>query len=289
VTAFLPTVISSRSEVYASFAAGMPAADGARALGLHLEGPFLSTARAGAHPLDAIEAAEEAAPAIERLIDAGLVRLVTLAPERKGAAELCARLRGRGVAVSLGHTDASWDEMRAAIDAGAVMATHLYNAMSPFHHREPGAVGAALTDDRIAVGLIADQIHSHPAALRLALAAKGAARVVLVTDAISAAGMPPGTYALGARQVRVDATTARLDDGTLAGSVLTMDRAVREMIAATGASVDAALRMASAVPARIAAVERRKGRLAAGLDADLVCLDADLRVAATFVAGQRVF
>jgi N-acetylglucosamine-6-phosphate deacetylase len=288
VTAFLPTLVSSAPELYRRAGAMLVAGKGARAIGLHLEGPFLSPARAGAHPRGAIEEAESARGAIEALIAAGAVRLVTLAPERPGALEMCRSLAARGVSVSLGHTDATWAEMRAGIDAGAVMVTHLYNAMSPFHHREPGAVGTALSDDRVAVGIIADPIHCHPAALRLALAAKGPGRVALVTDAMAAAGMPPGEYALGARQVTVSGGACRLADGTLAGSILTLDAAVRAMVSAAGAAVGDALRMASAVPARLAGLSGRKGALATGMDADLVLLDESLAVQATFVAGERV-
>jgi len=286
VTSFLPTLISSAPAVYAA-PPDIGGGAGAQALGLHLEGPFLSPGRAGAHPLEAIEAAEAARPAIEALVETGAVRLVTLAPERAGALDLCAWLCARGVAVSLGHTDATWDQMRAGIDAGAVMVTHLYNAMSPLHHREPGAVGAALTDDRVAVGLIADPAHCHPVAMRLALAAKGASAIALVTDAIAATGMPPGTYRLGSREVQFDGTTARLADGTLAGSTLTLDQAVRFMVSDCGATPAEAIRMATSVPARILELPR-KGRLAPGLDADLVLLDSSLHVQATFVAGQRV-
>lgn len=289
VTSFLPTLISSAAEVY-SRAAGLSSVVGAgrpgraTALGLHLEGPLLAPTRAGAHPRGAIEAAAGADAAIEALVAAGLVRLVTLAPERPGALERCRELVARGVAVSLGHTEATHDELRAGVDAGAVLVTHLYNAMSPLHHRAPGAVGAALTDERVAVGLIADGVHCHPAALRLALAAKGAARIALVTDGIAAMGMPAGVWSLGAARVHVDGASCRLADGTLAGSVLTLDRAVRAMVAA-GATAAQALTMASAVPAGLLGLAG-KGRLAPGADADVVLLDESLRVVAALVGGQ---
>src|SRR5262249_4010433 len=146
---------------------GTAAPGRAAALGLHLEGPLLAPSRAGAHPRGAIEAAGGAAAAVEALVAARLVRLGTLAPERPGAPALCRALVGRGVTVSLGHTEATFEEMVAGIDAGAALVTHLYDAMSPLHHRAPGAVGAGLTDPRVAVGLIADGVHCHPAALRL--------------------------------------------------------------------------------------------------------------------------
>ena len=193
---------------------------------------------------------------------------MTLAPERRARSRASARLRDAGVTVSLGHTDATFDQMLAGIDAGATLVTHLYNAMSPFQHRAPGAVGAALTDDRVAVALIADGVHAHPAALNVALRAKGAGGVVLVTDAIAAAGAPPGRYQLAGVPVVSDGASARLTDGTLAGSTLTMDRAVRAMVSLGGARLEDALAMASSVPAAIAGLADT-GRIAVGQVADL--------------------
>ncbi len=289
VTTFLPTLLSSSADVYPrALEAFLAARDatGARPLGLHLEGPFLSLRRAGAHRRQAIEGAP--AGLLDALPGGESVRVVTLAPELEGATERIRRLSARGVVVSLGHTDASHDEFVAGVDAGATMATHLYNAMSGFAHRAPGAVGAALVDDRVTVGLIADGVHSHPAAVRLALRAKGPDRVVLVSDAIAGAGMEPGVYELGGQEIVVDQTQARLGDGTLAGSVLTLDQAVRNVVAWTGCGVAAACRMASEVPARLLGLAA-KGRLAAGCDADLVLLDDDLRVQSTLREGRSVY
>ncbi len=289
VTAFLPTVITSPAatyrQVFDSFDAAR-GAPGACPLGLHLEGPFLSPARPGAHRRDLVEAAEPGL--LDALLDGDALRLMTLAPERPGAGERIRRLRDRGVLVSLGHTDATWEEFRAGVDAGASMATHLYNVMSPFLHRAPGAIGAALTDDRVTVGLIVDGVHAHPASVDLAIRAKGVERVALVTDAMAAAGMHPGTYALGGRRVLVDETSARLEDGTLAGSILTLDQAVRNVVHWTGTSPVDALRMASEVPARLLGLER-VGRLVIGFDADLALFDADLRVQATIVKGRMAY
>lgn len=289
VTAYLPTLISSPAPTYdALFAAFEAALDapGARALGVHLEGPFLSPARKGAHPLAAIEAADP--ELFERLLANDRVRLMTLAPERAGGIERVRRLRGRGVVASLGHTDADVDEFGAGVDAGATMATHLFNAMSPFVHRAPGAAGAALTDPRVTAGLIADGVHVHPAGLRLALRAKGADGVALVTDMMAAAGMPHGTYELGSQQVTVDGSGARLADGTLAGAVLTLDEAVRNAVRWAGVGPADAIRMASEVPARGLDLADA-GRLAPGLRADLACFDTNLRVVASYVGGRRVF
>lgn len=289
VTAFLPTVISSPASFYPGLFAAVAAASvavGARPLGLHLEGPFLSPARAGAHRREVIAAASDRL--FDDLLRSEAARLVTLAPERPGGLDRIRRLRERGVVVSLGHADAGYEAFVAGVDAGATMATHLYNAMSPFGHREPGAIGAALVDDRVTVGLIADGVHCHPASVRLALNAKGAERVALVSDMMAAAGMPPGSFTLGGQSVTTDPSSARLDDGTLAGSLLTLDQAVRNVVAWTGLGPATALRLASEVPARVMGMESR-GRIAVGAAADLALFDDNLEITATIVGGDVVY
>ena len=290
VTSWLPTVITSPPSFYRELLDTFPAAaqptTGARVLGLHLEGPFLSPARKGAHRAAWIEAADESLFA--GLLASDALRLMTIAPERPDALDRIRRLRERGIVVSLGHTDATVAEFTAGIDTGATMATHLFNAMSPFGHREPGAIGAALTDDRVTAGLIADGIHSHPAALRLALRAKGPDRIALVTDMMAAAGMPPGTYPLGDQLVTTDGVSARLADGTLAGATLLMDAAVRNMVTWTGASPADAIRMATETPATILG-RADLGRLAAGNPADVTLLSDDLQVTMTLVGGQTAY
>lgn len=289
VTAFLPTVVTAPAAFYdgalAAFAAARDA-EGARPLGLHLEGPLLSPARKGAHRLEWIEAAEPSL--LERFAASDLVKIVTLAPERPGVLPAIGRLRDAGIVVSLGHTDATIDEFRAGVDAGAAMATHLFNAMSPFHHRAPGVIGAALIDDRITVGLIPDGIHCHPAALQLAVRAKGNEQIAIVTDMMAAAGMPPGTYGLMGQQVTVDGQSARLAGGTLAGSIILMDAAVRNVVRWTEATSAQALAMASEVPARVLGLART-GRLAVGNDADIAIFDESLRVQETIIGGQTVY
>jgi N-acetylglucosamine-6-phosphate deacetylase len=289
VTGFLATAISSPPEfyplLYAAFSAARDTA-GARPLGLHLEGPFLSPQRIGAHRRGVVEGADPAL--IDTLLPATDVRLMTLAPERPAALDWIWKLRENGVVISLGHTDATAEQLTRGIDAGATMATHLFNAMSPFTHRAPNAVGAILTDDRVVAGLIVDGIHTDPLSIRLAIRAKGIDGIVLVTDMMSAAGCSPGEYALGEKKVVVDASSARLEDGTLAGSIITMDEAVRNTARWGGVTVAEALAMATQVPARVIGLTNA-GRLAAGMDADVVLFDLDLHVHATYVRGRQVF
>ncbi len=289
VTSFLPTLISSAPEAYpAAFAAFEAARDapGALALGFHLEGPFLSVARKGAHPASAIENASN--ELFESLIDSKLGRLMTIAPERSGGIERIAKLKERGTVVSIGHSNATAEEFAAGVRAGVTMTTHLYNAMSPFNHRSPGVVGAALADDRVVVGLIADGVHSHSIAITLALRAKGPKRIALVTDMMAAAGMPPGTYRLGAQHVIRDENSARLTDGTLAGSVLLMDEAVRNMTRWSGLKLGEVLPMATSTPARVLC-RRDIGVIERDARADLVLLDTNGNVQKTFVGGDLVY
>lgn len=286
VTTFLPTVVSSPDECYrnlASMIGTMGDVPGARPLGFHLEGPLISEQRKGAHEREVI--ANPAGPAFRQLLSSGTVRLVTLAPERADALELIPRLRASGIAVSLGHSDATYEQFVAGVDAGATMATHVFNAMSPFEHRDPGAIGATLADSRLTAGLIPDGIHSHPASVRLAVAAKGVDRIALVTDMMSAAGMPPGEYVLAGRRVRSDGVSARLSDGTLAGAILTMDAAVRNMVRWGGVSLPDAIRMASEVPARVLGLADA-GSIVEGSAADLVLLDRSANVQLTLVGGE---
>ena len=289
VTAFLPTLVTRDQAGYRRARqafSGARWAPGARALGLHLEGPFISVSRAGAHRRELI--LDASASFADEVTDGGDVRMVTIAPERPGALELITRLRDRGIVVSLGHTDATFDQFVAGIDAGATMTTHLYNGMSLFHHRAPGAVGAALADERVVASIIADGVHAHFAALNLALRAKGPDRLALVTDAVAAAGCGAGTFSLAGEEVVSDGTVVRLADGTLAGSTLTMDRAVRTMLTFTGAQLEDALTMATETPARVLGLSTQ-GRLRVGGDADLVLWDNALEVAMTFVGGVAVY
>ncbi|MFZ0042723.1 MAG: N-acetylglucosamine-6-phosphate deacetylase [Solirubrobacteraceae bacterium] len=262
---------------------------GAAVLGCHLEGPFLSTARPGAMDPDTFADADP--EILHRLLAAanGRVRWMTLAPELPGAIELVRELASNGIVAALGHTDATYDQALAAVDAGARAATHVFNAMSPLHHREPGVLGAVLDSEGISIELICDGVHVDPAVLRLAFRAKGGQRVRLVTDAMAAAGMPDGEYRLGTATVRVTEGRATLAQGSsIAGSTLTMEMAVANAVRFLGISVEEAVAMASSIPARELGLEHCKGAIASGMDADLVILDDELRVRATLIGGTWV-
>ena len=282
VTAYLAAFITSPEAALVDALRGLPAgAAGPRVLGAHVEGPFLSPARLGTHPP---EARRDPDPALlARILDAGRVRLVTLAPELPGALELVELLVARGVVVSCGHSDASAAEAEAAFDRGAGAVTHLFNAMRPFSHRDPGIVGAALTHPGVTVQLIADGVHLAREAVLLAWSsAQG--RVALVTDAVAGAGLGDGSYALGEVPIEVQDGVVRREDGVLAGSALTMIEAIRN-VHRLGVPLEEAVRAASEVPARLLG-ETGLGRLAVGLPADLVVLDDSLEIVRTLVAGE---
>lgn len=256
----------------------------AEILGIHLEGPFINAARRGAHPAEWI--APPSLAIFQRYLDAakGRMRIMTLAPELPGAAGLISAARKAGVVVSLGHTDASYAEAMAAIAGGARHATHVFNAMRPFTHRETGVVGAVLTSPNVTAELIADGVHVDDAAIRVLLATKGPPAVILVSDGIAATGMPDGKYKLGTSEVRVAGGIARTSEGKLAGSTLTLDRALRHLLG-LGVPLHDVLPMLTSNLARLLGLERRKGSLQAGADADLLLLDDHFEVAGVMARG----
>ncbi|MBX3069403.1 MAG: N-acetylglucosamine-6-phosphate deacetylase [Thermomicrobiales bacterium] len=287
VTSWLPTVISSPPEHYPRVLRAYATSTswrGAEPLGFHLEGPFLSPQKAGAHPPDVIRGAPDSLISI--FASSNEVRLVTLAPERTGGIDRIRLLREAGKLVSLGHTNATYEELRKGIDAGAAKATHLYSTMSGLHHRAPGAVGAILVDDRITAGMISDGVHAHPGAVELAYRMKGSDGMVLVTDQMSGAGMPPGNYPIGNRLVTCDGRSAQFENGTLAGSLLTMDVAVRNMVTWGVCGAGESIQMATETPAALLGITDR-GQLQPGARADLVLLDSYLNVTETIVGGTR--
>ncbi len=343
VTAFAPTTWSASAEatlaaVESVAAVRGPVTGGAHVLGAHLEGPWLSPSRCGAQDPAALRPPDLGE--LRRLLATGGVARVTLAPELPGAQDLLDAALDAGVAMSMGHSDASYALAASAVDRGVRSATHLYNAMRPLHHRDPGVVGAVLADPRVTAELIADGTHVHPAALRVAWNAKGADGLALVSDALRPTGLPaaaapdgrtfhrsggtihgsaaPGPSSgprssrselpqpLASGRVEQDPAgvsggcgretgPARppgalpgavwLADGTLAGSTLLLDAALRTMTAATGAPLVALWPVTSRTPARVLGIDGRKGGLEPGMDGDLVLLDSDLRVLATVVAG----
>lgn len=256
----------------------------AEVLGIHFEGPFISPARRGVHPAKWI-----AAPSTEMLAQLlkearGTGQILTLAPELPGALDLIAAARKAGLVVSLGHTDATYEQAQAAIAAGASHAAHVFNAMRPFSHRGTGVIGAVLTSPKVSAELIADGVHVDEAAMRMLVDLKTPERVILVSDGMSATGMPDGKYQLGLFEVKVTGGIARNAEGKLAGSTLTLDRALRNIVA-LGVPLASALRMVTANPARQIGLGARKGVLAAGADADLVFLNEKLEVSGVMTRG----
>jgi len=282
VTAYLPTFISAPEEELLTALRSLPAdPGGARILGVHLEGPFLSKKRLGIHPAAARRDPDP--NLLERLLGAGPVRMMTLAPELPGANELIDRLLRDGVAVSAGHTDATAVEAKLGFDRGVRAVTHLFNAMRPFRHRDPGLAGAALAREDVIVQIILDGVHLAEETARLTWqAARG--RVALVTDAVAAAGMGDGFYYVGGSPINVRNGVARSLDDVLAGSSLTMIEAVRNLHA-LGASLEEAVAAATAVPARVLGATGL-GRLEVGLPADLVVLDDNLEIERVCVGGE---
>jgi N-acetylglucosamine-6-phosphate deacetylase len=297
VTSYLIGVVGTpgglpEAQIQAAVAARRASAqdtNGAEALGIHLEGPFLSERRRGAHLASWLRMpnSEET----ERLLELaeGELRLLTLAPELEGASALIARMVEAGVTVSMGHTDATYEQAREAIQHGVTHATHCCNAMRPLHHRDPGPLGAVAESPQVQGELIADGIHLHPAMLRLLVKVLGPERVVAVTDALAATGTSETTFTFNGRRARIVSGVARLENGTIAGSMLTMDQALRNVVSMTAVSLPAAVGMLTRNPARAVGAAARKGMLAPGYDADLALLDQRLAVQATIRGGVVIF
>jgi N-acetylglucosamine-6-phosphate deacetylase len=291
VTAFLPTFITSPLAEYkhklTEVLKAQKAHRGARVLGAHIEGPFLNPDKHGAH--DASLFCEPAASALETLTPIESVRMVTLAPEIKYGVEAIQWLIERRVVVSIGHSAAQEEHVLRAAAAGATCATHLYNAMPALHHRDPGLAGILLTSGKVRCGIIADGVHSHPHMVKLAYLCCGHENLYLVTDAMGAMGMPPGSYQIGGQSVTVNSGVVCLADGTLAGSVLRMDEALQNMMGFTGCSLADALDMASKNQANLLGENQRLGQIKAGYKADMILLNESLEVQATFVSGKLQF
>jgi N-acetylglucosamine-6-phosphate deacetylase len=289
--AFLPTAVTAPLErieradaaIADAIAAAPGAGDAAAMLGMHLEGPFISPARLGAHPKLNLAPAGDA---LERVLALSALKLITLAPELDGARAAIAKFAARGVAVSMGHTDATLDEARAGIAAGARMFTHTFNAMRPLRHRDPGAVGAALLPSDAFAAVIPDAVHVHPEVLRLLWRARGRDGIILVTDKVALAGTGASAD-VGRGRAHVEGGAARLDDGTLAGSVISMLDGVRVMVEQAGAGVGDAAVMAATNPARLIGAADR-GRIEPGARADLIVLTQGLQLKSVFVEGREL-
>jgi N-acetylglucosamine-6-phosphate deacetylase len=256
----------------------------AEILGIHFEGPFISPARRGVHPAKWIAA--PSTQLLQKLLAEarGTGQILTLAPELPGALELIEAARSAGLVISLGHTDATYEQAQAAIEAGASHAAHVYNAMRPFSHRGTGVLGAVLTSPKVSAELIADGVHVDETAMRMLVELKSPERVILVSDGISATGMPDGKYQLGLFEVKVSGGVARNAEGKLAGSTLTLDRALRKIVS-LGVPLASAIPMVTANPARQIGLGTRKGVLTPGADADLVFLDDKLEVSGVMTRG----
>lgn len=290
VTSFLPTIITAPPDVLTRAVKELDVlrhtSPGARSLGVHIEGPFLNPVRGGAHPRRHIRPPDRAEAAA--WADSGGVAMVTLAPELSDALDVVNDLTRRGIVASCGHCEMSTAQLDAAVAAGATAATHLFNAMGPMSARSPGSAGAVLTNGAIAAGIIVDGIHVDPIMVALAWRLMGPHRLFLVTDAIAALGVSHGSFRIGATEVRVDEHGPRTPDGVLAGSVLSMDEAVRNLVDFTGCSLAEAVTAASTTPARLLGRDD-VGTLDPGALADVVLLDAARRVVATVVGGRVVF
>lgn len=291
-TSFLPTTITQRVDAIEAALENVNGfvnnADEAEVLGIHVEGPYISTKWAGAQPIEHISE-----PSIEQFLkwqqlSGNRIKQVTVAPEIVGGFEFVQAMSEEGIISSIGHSDASSDEVEKAVQLGAKQATHLYNQMRPFHHRDTGVVGSVLLDDHMKVEIIVDYIHSHMKAVNLAYRLKGAEGIILITDAMRAKGLEYGEYDLGGQTVYVTEKGAHLSSGALAGSILTMDQAVRNMKQTTGCSLQELVSMSSTNAAKQLKLSH-KGYIDEGFDADLVILDLELNVQKTICRGNIVF
>ena len=291
VTSFLATTMSAPPhEITRAIqnVAGWQNLEGSsRCLGIHIEGPYLNPTFRGAQPERYLRDADPVE--YKDWITSGVIRLVSIAPERPGSLSFITQGVNQGVEFAVGHSGATYEQVIQAADCGLRQATHTFNGMLGLHHREPGVLGAVLSDSRIFAQIIADSVHVHPAAIRILVRAKGADRTILITDAIQAAGLKDGEYELGKEKVVVHNGISRTISGGLAGSTLTMDGAVRNMIAFTGLSFEDVIPMATSTPAAAMGWYGKKGIIRPGADADIVVFDQALQVRTTLVGGKVVY
>lgn len=291
VTSFLPTTLAaSKTETMAAITAVQdyqPENDGAQILGIHLEGPYLDEQYCGAQPIQFLRKPDPRE--YHQWFESGVVKLITVAPEMPGAMEMISQGAGVGIRFAVGHSQASLEQMHLAVKAGLDQATHFFNGMPSLHHRNPGIVGAVLSDDRIYAQLILDGNHVHPTVIKIAVKAKGVSKILLITDSIRAAGMNDGEYLLGSEMVEVKDGVARTSKGGLAGSTLTMDAGLRNLVKFTGDPLSQALTTATSNPALAMGMKGKKGVLAPGADADIVLMDEEFNIHLTMVGGRTVY
>ena len=291
VTSYLPTVGTFTPELIMKAIDNVITCpqpeDGARHLGIHVEGPYLNVEHRGAQQKDLIRKPD--AVEFQKWLDTGVVKLITIAPEIEKALEFIDLGVEKDVEFSIGHSGASYEQVVEAADHGLKQATHLYNGMLGIHHRNPGTVGAILTDNRIFAQIITDGIHVHPAMVKLAVMAKGISRIILITDSIRGTGLCDGNYDYYGQKFTVKDGIARTPEGGLSGSTLMLDQAIKNMIKFTGMSMNEVLPMATSVPAEAMGWSERRGILKPGADADVTILNDDLIVEKTFVLGKEVF
>ncbi|ETN61953.1 N-acetylglucosamine-6-phosphate deacetylase [Anopheles darlingi] len=299
VTSFCPTLVTSPSATYHTVLPRIPRQAGGRhgatVLGCHVEGPFINTNKKGAHPPECIREFDEGIKTVREVYGSlDNVQIVTLAPEKRGSSEVIQELSSSGITVSVGHSMANLSDGEEAVRHGARLVTHLFNAMLPFHHRDPGLVGLLTTDNipkdaLVYFGIISDGVHTHPAALRIAYKTHPAG-LILVTDAISAMGLAEGRHRIGQMEIEIRSGRAYVaGTNTLCGSIAPMDECIRFFKTASSCSIEYALEAASLHPARCLGIETKKGTLEYGADADFVLLDDGLNVQSTWIAGDCVY
>lgn len=291
VTSYLPTTITASAEATLAAIQNIGAmslpSDGAWPLGIHLEGPYLSHDYCGAQPAQYLRPAD--IKEYKLWLENGQVRLITVAPEVEGVLGLIKAGAEVGIEFAAGHSGASYEQMRLAIELGLHQVTHTFNGMSLLHHRSPSVLGAALSEERLRCQIIADGVHVHPAVVKLLVKTKGIDRTILISDAMRATGLPDGDYALGDQQVHVKGGVARTQAGGLAGSTLTLDQALRNIMHFADLSFQEALPMATRVPAAAMNWEGKKGVIAPNADADILIMDDRYQVRLTMIGGRVVY
>ena len=292
VTSYLGTVITSSYEniikAIDNVANYKNGKDVSQILGIHLEGPFFAVEKKGAQPEIYIKKPDM--EAMKKILEAskGKLKMVSIAPETEGALDVISYLKENEVSISMAHTTATYDEARKGVDHGITVATHIYNGMRTFSHREPGVVGLSLVDDRVYCEMIYDRIHLHDGAVKIVLKIKGPDKTILISDAMRAAGLKDGDYELGGQKVIVKGGAARLENGSLAGSTLNLHDAVYNLVNYLDVPIHEAVRMASLTPAKAIKVDKNKGSIEVGKDADLILIDKDINILETIIAGKAI-